>query len=487
MKLKAEWQCGADDPGALRVLVGRDVDREGAIASPDDDTVWARPPEQFQLRLGDVLVRRIYRPSASGGMILAAVRQCDLPAVAADSLLVLRPRDNRSARELGFALRFLRTPVAQILLDGTVSRMRDSVLVDRKALDQLVVPQPDQALADALEELEAAKIRLRQWQTQADEILDSVFLDQTPAVARARVIDSGRTLRLRVEAAALLDDLGHTVRTRFPYPIAARWRTAHALQSAGPSREAYGAILDVTEILLCYAALVTLALAREAGIHLGAAKELQTKLQRGRSGPGLGEWIAILTETATSKQFRSLPTTHPLSDLRGLLANSVVEKARQRLTARRNDQAHMRHVDLIALPDAIRDATRDLNVVIEAARFLTDWPLVQVTTVRRDTLTKISRVEYRELMGDHPAVPITTAEHNEGDLEIDSLYLRGPDQRLHLLRPYLIGRDCPICRTWSSFHVDRVPTSTVVIKSLEHGHTVEDPALLNTLKIVGLT
>ncbi|MFC3577083.1 hypothetical protein ACFOZ0_28145 [Streptomyces yaanensis] len=37
----------------------------------------------------------------------------------------------------------------------------------------------------------------------------------TAARARARVIGSGRALRLRVEAASLLDDLGHSVRIRF--------------------------------------------------------------------------------------------------------------------------------------------------------------------------------------------------------------------------------------------------------------------------------
>lgn len=486
VELKAEWECAADVLGAVRVLGGRDIDREGTVAPPDDDTLWARPPEKFHLRVGDVLVRKIYRPSTSGGLILATVRLGDLPAVAADALLIMRPRNRHSVREVEFALRFLRTPTAQMLVNGTASRMRDAVRVHPSSLEKIVVPQPDRDLADALEELEAAKVRLQQWQTQADEILASVFLKQTPAAARTRVIESGRTLRLRVEAAALLDDLGYTVRTRFPYPIAARWRTAEALQSAAPSREAYGAILDVTEILLCYTALLILALAREAGVELGAAKELQAKLQRGRSGPGLGEWVAILSEAATTKRLRSLPSSHPLNSLRGLLANQLVEGARQRLTDRRNDQAHMRHIDPIALPDAVRDAARDLRIVIGEARFLTDWPLVQVTAVRRDTLARTSHIEYRELMGDHPVVPTSSAQNDETELEIGSLYLRGPDHRLHLLRPYLIGRDCPTCRTWSTFHVDKVPGSTVVLKSLEHGHTVEDPSLNNALRIVGL-
>lgn len=59
----------------------------------------------------------------------------------------------------------------------------------------------------------------------------------------------------------------------------------------------------------------------------------------------------------------------------------------------------------------------------------------------------------------------------------------------HLLRPFLIGRDCPTCRTWSTFHADRVPRTAVFFKSLGHGHTLEDasadtPRLLKQIGLV---
>lgn len=83
-------------------------------------------------------------------------------------------------------------------------------------------------------------------------------------------------------------------------------------------------------------------------------------------------------------------------------------------------------------------------------------------------------MEYRELAGDHPVVPTRTMTSPSNDLETGSPYLRDTDGALHLLRPFLIGRDCPTCRTWSTFHADRVPKGAVVFKSLEHGHTLED-------------
>ncbi|WP_159847600.1 hypothetical protein [Nocardia sp. CY41] len=481
-----EKESAPDTAGAARVLRGQDVGRDGVLAAPSEDTWWSCIAEQFHLAVGDVLVRRMYRRNDSGGLVLVTVRPEDLPAVASDHLLVMRPRDRQATRDREFALRFLRTPVALTLLNAALNNAQEVVQILATPLAEMVVPRPDQDLADALDGLDAAKDRLQRWQAQADEILTSVFRGDTPSEARRRIIESGRTLRLRVEAASLLDDLGHTVRTRFPYPVAARWRTAEVLQSTAPTREAYGAILDATEILLCYCALVTLALTRQEGIELGSAGELRAKLCTGRAGPGLGEWTAVLTEAATTKRLRSMTPSHPLGDLRGLLANAAVNGARQRLADRRNDQAHMRHTDAADLPDAVRDAAKDLRILLDAAQFLTDWPLVQVAAVRRDSLTRRSYIEYRELMGDHPVVPVSSSEHTDNELEVGSLYLRGPEQRLHLLRPFLIGKDCPVCRNWSTFHVDRAPQGAVVLKSLEHGHTTVDSTLSDVLQIVGL-
>lgn len=135
---------------------------------------------------------------------------------------------------------------------------------------------------------------------EADSLLASVFLDRTAAAARSRIIASGRGLRLRVEAASLLDDLGHTVRTRFPYPVASRWRETEAQTSAGPSQGAYAAVLDTTEILLCYTAQLALALAWSSDIELGSATAIKDKLSAGRGGPGFGDWAFVLQEVATS-------------------------------------------------------------------------------------------------------------------------------------------------------------------------------------------
>ncbi|MFI6004942.1 restriction endonuclease [Streptomyces sp. NPDC051366] len=481
---RKNWTCSAADPGAVRLLGGREIGRDGLIASPSEETRWAQVPADFQLAVGDLVIRRM-NPTLSvvpHGFVVAEVTAGDLPAAATSVVTVLRPAKGLEPQQVRFITMFLRTPLARKLAGP------GSINATARVLLSLPIPQPDEALSKALDDLAAAKQQFKDWETEAESVLESVFLEKTAALARSRVIKSGRALRLRVEAASLLDELGHTVRTRFPYPIAHRWRETEALMSAGDPQASYGAVLDTAEILLCYTAQLALALARAAGVDLGAVVSIKDKLATGRSGPGFGDWAAVLLEVATSKKLRQLPAEHPLNDIRTVLANKAVADARQRLSDRRNDQAHLRRVDPIDLPRALQEAFADLTALVEGARFLADWSLVHITDVRWDALAKTADIEFQELMGDHPVVPTRAMTSPDNDLETGSLYLRDPEHGLHLLRPFLIGQNCPTCRSWSTFHVDRVPKGGVVLKSLEHGHVFEDtqPGTLSALRHVGL-
>ncbi|PJF01952.1 hypothetical protein CUT44_00625 [Streptomyces carminius] len=480
---KGKQLTSPKDPGAVRIVRPRDIGRDGTIAPPSEETLWATIAADLQLAPGDLAIRRLHDPVTvpPHGFFTAEVTEGNLPAAASDNVVVLRPIKPLSRPQARLITMFLRTPLA-LNLAGP----RPVTTVE--ALSALPVPQPDEALTKALDELTASKQQFKRWEQEADSVIESVFLEKTAARARARVIDSGRALRLRVEAASLLDDLGHSVRTRFPYPIAYRWRETEARISSGDAQAAYAAILDTAEELLCYIAQLVLALTHARRITLGAVTAIRDKLAGGRSGPGFGDWANVLNEAATSRQLNNLPEAHPLNDIRTLLAHSDAEKARQALSERRNDQAHLRRVDPIDLPHAIDVAFADLTRLVERARFLADLPLLEVTDVRWDTFARSARVEYRELAGDHPVVPTRTMTPSNNDLETGSLYLRDTDGALHLLRPFLIGRDCPTCRTWSTFHADRVPQGAVVFKSLEHGHTWEDksPGTRRLLSHVGL-
>ena len=475
--------CDAGADGAVRVVAGRDIGREGTVLPPDDDHMrWARLPADRQLRAGDVLVRRIFRASDHWALISAEVTAADLPAAASDTVIVLRPLEELSAEQRLFAILYLQSPIALALTYG--SSLAGSAQVSRAGLRDLVVPVPDRALAIALEHVLAAKARLERWREDADALLRSVFQDDSSEAARARVIDSGRKLRLRVEAASLVDDFAQFVRVRYPYPIAYRWSRVQAATAAGDPGRAYEEILDAAEILLCYQALLGLALCREEHLNLGAVKGIRERLLAGR-GPTFGDWTSILAEISKTRELRNLPKPHPLLDLRSLAASTEAAGARIRLKSRRNDKAHQRHIDPVDLPAAVSAALTDFTTLVEHAQILADWHLAYVETTRWDTFRQTADVSYRPMMGDHPVVPPRRTTHPDSNLEQGSLYLIDSDDRWHLLRPFLIGRDCPVCKAWSTFHVDR-DNDNLVINSLEHGHTADGEWLAEALQHVSL-
>lgn len=145
-----------------------------------------------------------------------------------------------------------------------------------------------------------------------------------------------------------------------------------------------------------------------------------------------------------------------LRELGGLLGAGAARDARLRIADRRNAEAHLRPVDRVDLPTALRETFADLELLAKHPLFLADWPLVHVTSVEWDAYRRKATLNIRRLMGDHPVVPTTTMTYGSSEVENRSLYVADRDHRLYLLRPFLIGQICPMCRTRSTFHIDKV-------------------------------
>lgn len=174
---------------------------------------------------------------------------------------MLRPNSSLRPHEIVLVKQYLCSPLAKtVVTDGVGLHLRSS------ALRELPVPQPDETLSSALVDLNEAADRLNKWQTEAVSLVESA-LSEEPRAARARLLRSGRLLRMRAEAAALLDDHGHAVRTRYPHPVAYRWRWVEAEMSGDPSFQAYDAVLEAAEVLLAYTAIVTMVMARRHGAN----------------------------------------------------------------------------------------------------------------------------------------------------------------------------------------------------------------------------
>jgi Zn ribbon nucleic-acid-binding protein len=376
----------------------------------------------------------------------------------------------------------LRSPLARQFAAAAGSQAH----LSRVALSEVHLPQPDEALSAALEDLARSATLFAGWRAEAQALLDSVFADDSAAGTRRRIVGTGRKIRMRSEAAALLDDAGYTLRTTFPYPVAYRWREVEAAVSARSFKMAYEAILAAAEVLLCYVANTGLAIARESGIELGAMKTIRARLNPGAHGLGFGDWVTVIKEIEESKATRKAAESSPLTDLGSFLADSDAGAALRRLSDRRNDESHLRRTELMDLPAAVDAALADLSALYQAAGFLSDLPLIQVTDFRWDSFRKRAVMSFRELIGDHPVVPTRTITYDQPAVEVGSTYILDGQRRLWLLRPFLAGRTCPQCRNWSTFHIDEMREEKVIYKSLEHGHTMENAELDEALAHVGL-
>ncbi|MCW2901821.1 MAG: hypothetical protein JWO67_4086 [Streptosporangiaceae bacterium] len=458
----ADGACTTSAPGAVRLIWLRHLGRDGVIAEPEEDSdIWRDDaPDRLQLQAGDILLSEVVtgRPKA------AIVQESDLPAVAVGSILVLRPALPLSPEHARLLLAFLRSDTVGDLAVGTLQKH-----IRPKDLATLQPPADDEALSAALDELDVARRRMSEWSADAATLADTVFDRGTSLVeARRSIIAAGRLTRLRAEAAAALDDPDYIVRTRLPYPVALRWREVEARMSAGDRRPAYDAVIDAAEVLLAYSALVTAALACEAGIELASVTAVQRKLSATSGGPGFGEWASILTEIRGKKR-RGVRPDHPLHELGAFFDDDATDRARIRLADRRNDKSHGRAPTDVMLPAVLDEAHADLRCLLASARFLADLTLIHVMAVVWDDFQGAETIRFRGLMGDHPVVPTSAMQHTGDRVETGSLYLADRDHRLYRLRPFLTCEVCETCHSWSTFHADKVK-GTLVQKSLEHGH-----------------
>ena len=277
--------------------------------------------------------------------------------------------------------------------------------------------------------------------------------------------------------------LGFRVRTQYPYPLAHRWR---AVEAGAKRLEDYQSVLDCAEATVCYLALLAIIGAGVLGLQIGKLAQIGRELVERGKGIGLGDWIAVLREIGASRQFRDL-NAFPFPEVPMVLTDEDANDAVQRLQDARNDQAHGRGPKGAAVPQAIEDRRADLEVLLRSVEFLVEYPLRLIEETRRDSLSGLTRIEFRDLMGDHPLVPLDLDEHESSEIETGSVYFLDRAGRYHLARPWLSWRTCPECQRPATFHVERYDRrcDSVTLKSLEHGHTTADGSLGPVFRALG--
>ena len=474
-------EAAGESNGGVRVIRGRDVSISGEVLpeDPDADEPRGKHFTDVPLQDGDLVLREIEFLQRVG--VPVEIKACDLPLCAGNGLLVLRPKARLEPEEFEFYKLYLGTPRSRDVMRttslGSFRRL--------SGLHRMPLPLPDADLLGALRDIRRAQESLKSWASEGVGLTSAAFSGPA-AEARRYLIETGRQLRQRVEAAEQVGSRDHRIANFYPYPIAHKWRLARVAEGSGDNATTYAAILDCFEATLAFGAAIALAFAHTNGIDVPAMKEVRRKLGTSGQGTSLGDWVNILKAVASGKAFKALDPDKPLASIRNLLPDGTpIAKAQERLSKRRNDESHQRRVDPIDLPAAIEASRTDLELILDHAGFLADLPIYQIKSTRWDSIERRGHALAVALRGDHPVAPSVQLELTQSDIEPDSLYVRDLSGALVLLRPFLVRRECPQCRTWSTFHPDRRDNGVLQLKAVDHAHSISGSELEQAMRSVG--
>ena len=462
------------------ILTGSHV-RSGVILA-DDQSNLVEPTAKDALATGDVVLGAI--SNADGLFVAAQVEDDDLPLVAAHSVLVIRPLPGMTGAERRVLRYFVES--SRFASQLTSSRLGSRLRVLPHEVADARFPMPDTDFSDALLAVESASVDFEEWRNESLQQLKLSFDAEDLVASRAQLIRDSNLLRQRAAAGRQLDDLEHRVATQYPLPVAYRLRRAVAARGG---TDELTAVLHAQEVLLAYLAAMALTFARESNLPIGRLKGISSRLTEGESGLGLGQWKEILDEVAEARVFKKIPPGAPLVDVRSYFQNPNTKEAAERLAERRNFVAHLREFAPGEGTIKCNEAWADLRTLLAAAEFVTEYPLMRITGTVWNDIDEETTICFRSLIGDNPVVPNNERVIPGGGIESGSLYLNDARGDLHLLRPLMIGSDCPVCGHWSTFLVDRYRSDIGVVeyKSLEHGHPLDGPeASASHLAHVGL-
>ena len=151
-------------------------------------------------------------------------------------------------------------------------------------------------LREAIESIESAGDLLTKWLRESSTHIDDLFAADDAHVGYRELVERGRLLGLRVDAAEAIDSLETRIRTQYPLPIAWHWREHEARIG---TENGVNAILATFEVAISYLAGLSLVACRIHGIELRAKERITGTLTQG-SGIALGHWYSVVEEAAST-------------------------------------------------------------------------------------------------------------------------------------------------------------------------------------------
>ena len=466
----------------IPLIEGRDLASDGKLNYETRYCV-EDAPKSAVLEVGDILIRAIHALSSSEEFPIVEVTNEQGVAAASQNVIVLHPLKPLNNEERNFILAYLRSDTFKNFL-----RLENlSLSLQINSICRVPIPVLDEDMKVALRSLDQACHQFEEWIVELQAAKSSIFKEELDIDTRLKILSVGRLARQRVEAGQLIENFSHRIRTQFPHPLAYRWRI---VEMQSQDQEGYSQILETAEISLCFLACMTIVAVNSLqGEEVKWLQTIARNLCDAHHGTSMGDWIAILREKSTAKQFRQISDLVPFYEVFRILSDESTNSAVQELKDLRDNLSHGRGPRTSrALQKAYGDAKKDLDILYRAMDFLSEYPLRYIENTRWDSIAKQNYFSYKEIRGDHSIVQISESISSNNELEAGSLYLVDRQNRYHLLRPLMIRKECPVCGSWATFFLDTfdTKTNTPIMKSMEHGHTIDEPDLSTSLRHIGV-
>jgi hypothetical protein len=398
------------------------------------------------------------------------IRSADLPATFDHTLIRLRPRAGVPVAVLELVVSFLNSSHFAQMLAAKGADLGLSV----SKLKQVEVPVPSSNVLEALERLSVSEAKYEAWAEQCRDARRSIYRAESYSAAVQRLLAQEQIDFERVQAAEDSQTLDYRIRNDYPHPIALRRQLVRQLDHGKERLDGTLLCAEHAMNLLALAAMVQLSGPDNIAEALPGSS-LKAFVRDGKLTMDWGKAEAVVHEglvhTAKTKDPLSLPFP-ALVRLTDSADNSFVEAERM-LRDVRNRTKHLEEIPPLDLESISRQASEDLETLLEALQVLIVTPLAVVDDYQMDPTMRSRHATFRVLRGISQAFPV---EQRQVDREIPRGAVGFLDHAgsFRSLSPWLVMKTCPKCGREETFVFSKYDGKTVKYISMETGHASSD-------------
>jgi len=411
---------------------------------------------------GDLLLTRMW--TQTSGVIEF---ESSNPAIAANSLLVLRPKNEAASPR--FLAEFLNSATGQQLLTS-IAAGTSIPQISVSALRDLPVPVIGIDLAEPLDEIVSIRDELLSRARDLDVKRSGLFDSEDADEFQTRLRELERRGVVLQESLRRAESLEFQVSQFYPFPISYGYRLLASLTNP---HEAYREQLRVAENFLAFLGSVSIALLTDED----RGTQTQTLLKAWQGGISPGDWKAIASRSA---KLLSVYEGHPLGTAIACLnvgsEKKGLGKEFYQLIVKKNDFKHDRGPKVEAdLRTHGQEIYESLTTCMSTMAFWTRHPIRMIRDIDVDRRSPGRvRLDCSRITGDHPGFQREEV-HWTTPLAKRDLHIEITDRYWAPLYPYVQVLGCSTCGVDEIYFVDRWdgPGSPAVMKSFERGHTLE--------------